>query len=242
VTLEVRGELVGDPFVEMTLGMMRRSGVEVHRAGTKIRVAVEQRYRPREIRIEPDATAASYFLAAAVLTGGEVKVRGLGRDSLQGDLRFADVLADVGAEVSFDAEGVRVVGRELRGVDRDFADISDTFLTAAVLAPFASSPSFIRGIGHTRRQETDRVGAVASELRRLGVDVREHPNALEIHPSIPHGGEVETYDDHRMAMSFALIGLRVPGIRIRNPGCVRKTFPDYFQTLEALSGACEPRA
>jgi 3-phosphoshikimate 1-carboxyvinyltransferase len=234
VTIEVVGTLVGAPFVEMTIGLMARAGVDVERRGSALHVRAGQRYRAGGLAIEPDATAASYFLAAPALVGGEVTVRGLTRDSLQGDVAFADMLAEMGAEVRSSADGIVVRGGELRGVDADFRAISDTFLTAAVLAPFASSPTRIRGIGHTRRQETDRVSAVARELARLGVTVRESEDALEIDPSTPHGGEVETYDDHRIAMSFALIGLRVPGIRIRNPGCVAKTFPGFFTHLESL--------
>ncbi|MGH7821711.1 MAG: 3-phosphoshikimate 1-carboxyvinyltransferase, partial [Candidatus Binatia bacterium] len=237
VRLSIAGERVGEPFVDMTLEMMRRAGAEAERAGSEIRVRAGTRYRAGDVAIEPDATAASYFLASAALLGGEVKVRDLGAASLQGDLEFAAVLGEMGAVVRREPDGISVAGGELRGIDRDFRSISDTFLTAAVLAPFASSPSVIRGIAHTRRQESDRVAAVARELARLGVRVRESPDALEIDPSTPHGGEVETYDDHRMAMSFALIGLRVPGIRIRNPGCVGKTLPDYFQRLESLRAA-----
>ncbi len=234
VGLTVTGNLVGAPFVDMTLALMERHGVLAARSGNRIRVACGQRYRGGEMPIEPDATAASYFLAAAALLGGEVTVPGLGAGSLQGDVAFADVLAEMGAEVRVGATGITVVGRALGGVDRDFRAISDTFLTAAALAPFASSPTRIRGIGHTRRQETDRVSAVARELSRLGVRVEESEDELRIEPSLPHAGEVETYGDHRMAMSFALIGLRVPGIRIRNPRCVEKTFPDFFRHLESL--------
>jgi 3-phosphoshikimate 1-carboxyvinyltransferase len=237
VRLTIVGTPVGAPFVDMTLGLMRRAGVEVDRQGDTISVAPGQRYRSGEATIEPDATAASYFLAAAALVGGEVNVRGIGARSLQGDVAFADVLSRMGAEVRREADGIVVRGRELRGVDFDFRGISDTFLTAAALAPFASSPTRLRGIGHTRRQETDRVSAVARELSRLGVHVRESEDELVIEPSPVHGGEIETYDDHRMAMSFALIGLRVPGIRIRNPGCVDKTFPDFFRCLESLREA-----
>jgi len=237
VRLDITGELVGEPFVDMTLGMMSRAGAEVGRRGREIRVAAGKRYRSGETGIEPDATAASYFLASAALCGGEVRVRGLGADSLQGDVEFVRVLGDMGGAVRFDHDGISVRGGELRGIDRDFRGFSDTFLTAAVLAPFAASPTRIRGIAHTRRQESDRVAAVARELSRLGVHVRESHDALEIEPSTPHGGEVETYGDHRIAMSFALIGLRVPGIRIRNPGCVAKTLPDYFERLESLRGA-----
>jgi 3-phosphoshikimate 1-carboxyvinyltransferase len=237
VRLTIVGVPVGAPFVDMTLGLMRRSGVVAERRGDVIVVAPGQRYRSGESRIEPDATAASYFLAAAALVGGEVRVEGLGSGSLQGDVAFVDVLARMGAEVLRAADRIVVVGKELRGVDYDFRDISDTFLTAAVLAPFAASPTRIRGIGHTRRQETDRVAAVARELSRLGVRVRESEDELLIQPSVVHGGEIDTYDDHRMAMSFSLIGLRVPGIRIRNPRCVAKTFPEFFRCLESLRQA-----
>jgi 3-phosphoshikimate 1-carboxyvinyltransferase len=173
-------------------------------------------------------------MAAAALLGGEVEIRGLGSRSLQGDIGFAQVLAAMGAGVEETPAGIRVRGGALHGGDFDFRAISDTFLTAAAIAPFASSPTRIHGIGHTRRQETDRVSAVARELERLGVSVKEHEDALEIQPSRPHGADVETYEDHRMAMSFALIGLKVPGVRIMNPGCVAKTFPRFFDELEAL--------
>jgi 3-phosphoshikimate 1-carboxyvinyltransferase len=234
VRLDISGALVSAPFVDMTLGLMRRFGVASMRRGNSIGVAAQQRYGGRDVSIEPDATAASYFFAAAALLGGEVTVLSLGRESLQGDVRFLDVLAAMGAEVRFDPDRVTVRGGELRGFDHDFAAISDTFLTAAALAPFASSPSRIRGIAHTRRQETDRVAAVARELKRLGARVKESAGELEIAPSAIHGGVVETYGDHRMAMSFALIGLKIPGIRIRDPRCVEKTFPDFFERLESL--------
>ncbi len=172
----------------MTIGMMRRAGVEVERDGVVIRVRAGQRYRAGTIDVEPDATAASYFLAAAALVGGEVTVPGLGEDSLQGDLAFVDVLREMGATVRFDERGATVAGNaRLRGVDRDFRGISDTFLTAAAIAPFASGPTRIRGIAHTRRQESDRVAAVATELGRIGVRVVEHDDALEIEPASPHG-------------------------------------------------------
>jgi 3-phosphoshikimate 1-carboxyvinyltransferase len=234
VELTIAGELVGAPFVDMTLALMERAGARAERRGTRITVAAGSRYRAHELAIEPDATAASYFLAAAALVGGEVTVRGLHRDSLQGDVAFVDVLAAMGAEACWDAQGVTVRGGELRGVDFDFRGISDTFLTAAVLAPFASSPTTIRGIAHTRRQESDRVAAVARELTRIGAKVRESQGDLVIEPSVVHGTTVDTYADHRMAMSFALVGLKVPGMRIRDPRCVDKTFPDFFERLEGL--------
>jgi 3-phosphoshikimate 1-carboxyvinyltransferase len=236
VVLTITGALVGEPFVDMTIALMRRAGVAVVRSGDEISVASGQRYRSGELAIEPDATAASYFLAAPMLVGGEVRVRGLGRESLQGDLAFTDVLRSIGASVRFDDDGVVVRGGELRGGDFDFRAISDTFLTAAALAPFASSPTRIRGIGHTRRQETDRVAAVARELARLGARVTETSDELAIEPSSLRGGDVNPHGDHRIAMSFALLGLKVPGIRIENPRCVDKTFPDFFERLESLGG------
>jgi 3-phosphoshikimate 1-carboxyvinyltransferase len=235
VQLRVTGGLVGAPFVEMTLRMMEEFGVRAERRDDGILVRAGSRYQARDLAIEPDATAASYFFAAAVLVGGEVTVRRLGRRSLQGDLGFLEVLAQMGARVVLGEESVTVVGDgRLRGIDRDFRGISDTFLTAAALAPFAESPSTIRGIAHTRHQETDRVTAMARELRRLGATVEESAGALRIFPSALRGGEVETYRDHRIAMSLALVGLRIPGIRIRDPGCVAKTFPDYFERLRSL--------
>lgn len=235
VALTVRGGLVGAPFVDMTIDLMRRAGVEVARAGDVFHVRAGQRYAAAPIAVEPDATAASYFFAAAALLGGEVTVPGLGRDSLQGDLGFVDVLAAMGAKVTCDARGTTVAGSgALRGIEHDFRAISDTFLTAAALAPFADRPTTIRGIAHTRHQETDRPAAVATELRRLGVPVVEHEDALVISPAAPQPANVRTYGDHRMAMAFALIGLRVPGIRILDPACVAKTFPGYFASLDKL--------
>ena len=234
VELTIAGDLVGAPFIDMTLALMGRAGARAQRCDAKIVVTAGVPYRAGEFAIEPDATAASYFLGAAALVGGEVTVRGLHRDSLQGDVAFVDVLTAMGAQTRWDARGVTVRGGELRGIDFDFRAISDTFLTAAVLAPFASSPTTIRGIAHTRRQETDRVAAVARELARIGVTVRESHGDLVIEPSVVHGAPVDTYADHRMAMSFALVGLKVPGMRIRDPRCVDKTFPDFFERLERL--------
>ena len=237
VELEVTGDVVGLPFIDMTIGLMADFGVRTERNGNRMRVPAGQRYQGRRLAIEPDATAASYFLAAAALVGGEVRVRNLGRRSVQGDIAFAGVLEAMGAtvDVGDDAITVRGDGR-LRGVDLDFRAISDTFLTAAVLAPFADSPTKIRGIGHTRRQETDRVHAMATELRKAGAVVAEGEESLEIAPGPLHGATIETWDDHRIAMSFALLGLRQPGILIREPGCVAKTFPDFFECFETLRG------
>ncbi|MEA2515762.1 MAG: 3-phosphoshikimate 1-carboxyvinyltransferase, partial [Thermomicrobiales bacterium] len=197
-----------------------------------------QRYRGRAYRIEPDASNASYFFAAAAVTGGRVRVDGLGRGSTQGDLRFVDVLAAMGATVTVADDYVEVIGPPagaLKGVDLDLNAISDTAQTLAAIAPFATGPTTIRGVGHARLKETDRVAALATELRRLGQTVEERPDGLAIHPSPIVAADVQTYDDHRMAMSFAITALRAPGVRILDPGCVAKTFPGFFARLEEVT-------
>ncbi len=236
VTVNVRGKLVAQPYVDMTVGVMGAFGVEVWRDGCRrFHVRCGQRYHPRRYAIEPDASSAHYFLAAAALTGGHVRVVGLGRRSLQGDVAFADLLAAMGADVRWEADAIDVTGPEqLRGIDADLNALSDTAPTLAVLAPFASGPVRLRNIAHVRWQESDRIHAVATELSRLGVSVQELPDGLEVRPSRVTPVAVETYDDHRIAMSFALIGLKVPGVRICDPACVSKTFPDYFERLDAL--------
>jgi 3-phosphoshikimate 1-carboxyvinyltransferase len=242
VTIRIEGELVSAPFVRMTLQMMRQFGVEAEWEEEKARIVVPapQQYRPAEgsiYTVEPDATAASYFFAAAAITGGRVCVRRLNRDSLQGDIRFVDILQQMGCSVRWLSDAVEVTGTGvLHGVDVNMSDISDTFITLAVVAPFADSPTRIRGVEHARYQESNRVSAVATELRRLGVDVEEHIDGLTIYPGTPQGGTVQTYNDHRIAMAFALIGLRVPGIAIADPECVQKTFPDFFEKLQELEG------
>jgi 3-phosphoshikimate 1-carboxyvinyltransferase len=239
--IEVVGELVSRPFVDLTAASMRAFGTDMANEGyRRLVVRPGQSYRARDYVVEPDASAASYFFAAAAITGGRVRIEGLGRGSAQGDLGFVDVLDGMGCQVTRGESYVEVVGpadpTKLRGIDADMRGISDTALTLAAIAPFASGPVAIRGIAHTRLQESDRVAAAVAELRRLGARVDELPDGLVVHPSAErlHGAEVATYDDHRMAMSFALVGLRVPGVRILDPECVSKTFPEYFGTLDRL--------
>ena len=235
-TLQVEGKLVSEPFVAMTVQLMRRFGAAVTEHGRRFSIPPGQRYRAQDLVIEPDATSASYFFAAAAVTGGRVRVPGLGRDSLQGDLAFLHVLERMGCRVEFDAAGVGVQGPStLAGIDVDLAAVSDTAPTLAAIAPFASGPVTIRGIGHTRLQETDRVHAMATELRRLGVPVEEGAGSLRIEPAAPRGATIETYDDHRIAMAFAVTGLRTPGISIADPGCTAKTFPDFFARFAKLT-------
>ncbi len=247
LSLRIRGKL--RPFyVEITTRMMEQWGVAVRAEPGQLPAAAPaylvrcgQRYRPQQdYRIEPDASSASYFFAAAALTGGSVRVPGLGADSLQGDVRFAtEVLAEMGCDVGEGPGGLTVRGPangRLRGVTRDMSAISDTSLTLAALAPFADSPTTVTNIAHTRLQECDRIAAVCAELTRLGVRVEERQDGFTIHPAETiRPACVQTYGDHRVAMSFALLGLRAEGIEIEDPGCVAKTFPGYWQQLEALA-------
>lgn len=235
VDIEVSGPLVTPPYVDMTLGVMRAFGVNVVREGYRLFSVIPAHYAGRRYDVEPDASSAQYFLAAAALCGGRVRVPGLGRDSLQGDVGFVALLERMGARVTRGADFIEVYGGgELDGLEADMNAISDTAPTLAVLAPFARRPVTIRNIAHVRLQESDRLRAVATELRRLGVRVRELDDGLIIEPSRIRAAVVDTYDDHRLAMSFALIGLRVAGIGIRDPQCVAKTFPDFFTRLEEL--------
>jgi len=236
LTVRVEGELVSRPYIRITTAIMRDFGATIIEQADSYLIAPGV-YRARDYAIEPDATAASYFYAAAALTGGTVRVAGLGRGAVQGDLAFVDVLERMGCVIERGDDAISVRGpAQLRGIDVDMGDISDTAQTLAALAPFASGPVTMRGLAHARLKETDRVAAVVTELRRLGATVEECPDGMTIQPGPLHGGTVATYDDHRMAMSFALVGLRVPGIRIADPGCVAKTFPDFFARFAAMRG------
>ena len=232
-------EMVGEfktEYIDITMAVMQAFGIEVkHDEYRRFRIAGGQCYTPRTYAIEPDASNASYFFAAAALTGGRVRVADIAADSAQGDIHFVDVLEEMGCTVNCYARGVEVIGpNQLRGIDVDMKAISDTSLTLAAISPFAKDPVRIRNIEHTRWQETDRIHAMVTELRKLGVPVVEYQDGLEISPSPITPAAIDTYHDHRVAMAFSLIGLKVPGIRINDPDCVRKTFPDYFQVLQRL--------
>jgi 3-phosphoshikimate 1-carboxyvinyltransferase len=231
----VDGPLVSRPYVDMTADVMRAFGARVSPSAGGW-VVEPGGYRPTDYRVEPDASAASYFFAAAAICGGRVTVEGLGRDARQGDVRFVEVLERMGCRVIRRDDATTVEGSSpLAGVDVDMADISDTAQTLAAVAVFASGPTRVRGIGFIRAKETDRVGNVVHELRRCGIDAREEPDGFLIHPGTLKPARVETYDDHRMAMSFALLGLRAPGIEIADPGCVAKTFPGFWDALAGLA-------
>jgi len=239
VELVVVHGLNSRPFVDLTLGVMADFGVTVERDGYDHFSITPQRYRsPGTYAIESDASAASYFFAAPAICGGAVRVLNASLRSSQGDIAFLGVLADMGCAVTEGDHWIEVEARPespLRGVDVDLRDLPDTAQTLAALAPFAVSPTTIRGIASARVKETDRVAATCAELRRLGVTVEEYPDGLKIYPCQNiQPATIHTYNDHRMAMAFALIGLRVPGVVIENPGCVSKTFPRYFEVIESL--------
>ena len=236
--IEVQGELISKPYVEITLNVMKRFGVEVKRTGWRYFDVPAGGYRsPGQVHVEGDASSASYFLAAGALGGGPVRVEGVGRDSIQGDIRFTEVLERMGAKVSFGPDWVEASGaRPLRAIDLDLNHIPDAAMTAAVLALFADGPSTIRNVASWRVKETDRLAAMATELRKLGADVEEGPSFLKIAPprSLKGGVRVDTYDDHRMAMSFALAALGGVPVTINDPQCVAKTFPAFFDAWAKL--------
>lgn len=234
VEVAVDGPLVSRPYIDMTLDMMRQFGARVDEPRPNRFAIAATGYRGREYEIEPDASAASYFFGVAAVTGGRVTVQGLNRDALQGDVEFVDALVQMGCTAEWGSDSIALTGGRLRGVDIDMNAISDTAQTLACVAVFANGPTTIRNVAHMRLKETDRVRAVVTELRRLGVRADEHEDGLTIHPGPVSPGTVATYDDHRMAMSFSLIGLRAPGIRIADPKCTSKTYPEYFSDLDHL--------
>lgn len=236
IEIEIVGRLK-TPYIDITVSVMEAFGANVsHDNYQFFRIEGGQQYQPREYPIEPDASTASYFFAAAAITGGRVRVTNLSMDSAQGDVHFVDVLEQMGCQVNHYDDGIELMGPDrLKGVDLDMKAISDTSLTLAAIAPFANSKVVIRNIEHTRYQETDRIHAMVTELRKLGVHVVEHLDGVEILPARITPAEVDTYGDHRVAMSFSLIGLKVPGIRIKNPDCVSKTFPNFFDVLATLT-------
>ncbi len=238
--LVLDGPLVSEPYVRMTEEMMRTWGaVWAHDSATRtytFGADAAASYRgPDEYAIEPDASAASYFWAMAAITRGRITVSGLTRRSLQGDVRFVDVLEQMGCRVEECSAGITVHGGSLRGIDVDMNDISDTVMTLGAVACFAEGPTTIRNVGHIRHKETDRIAALAIELRKLGATVEEWADGLTIAPGPLRGCAVDTYNDHRMAMSLALVGLKISGVVIRNPGCVAKTYPGFWNDLDRVA-------
>lgn len=228
-------DLVSAPYVEITVAMMERFGVLVDRDGDTFRVP-PRAYAATDYLIEPDASTASYFLAAAALTGRVVTIPGLGARSLQGDLKFTDVLRRMGASVELAGDSVTVSGNggRLHGVTVNMRDISDTMPTLAAISPFADGPVRIEDVYNTRVKECDRLEACAQNLTAMGVPVRTGRDWIEIHPAEPRPAHVACHGDHRIAMSFSITALKTPGITLDDPGCVKKTYPDFHDALAAL--------
>ncbi|MBN8582685.1 MAG: 3-phosphoshikimate 1-carboxyvinyltransferase [Anaerolineae bacterium] len=237
IEVELTTDLNSKPYVDMTIAIMKDFGVEIQRDDySRFTIHPSSFFPLSSYAIESDASAASYFFAAPSICGGTVKVENISRKSVQGDIAFLDVLKQMGCEVEETNNSITVHGpSSIVGIDVDMRDIPDTAQTLAAVAPFASSPTRIRGIASARVKETDRVHATCVELDRLGVRVEEHEDGMTIYPvEKMRSASIQTYNDHRMAMAFSLIGLRFDGVTIENPSCVSKTFPNYFEVLETL--------
>ena len=238
--LELTGTLVSTPYLEMTRNIIESFGGTCEARENNLWHILPTGYAARDFEVEPDASAASYFAAAAAITGGTVTLDGLCHTSIQGDINFCEVLEQMGCVVTWSSDAssnpsVTIEGRPLQGIDIDMNAISDTVMTLAVVALFAKGPTIIRNVEHIRDKETDRIRDLACELRRLGAGVQEHPDGLTIHPAPLQPARIETYDDHRMAMSLSLVGLRSEGVCITNPACVGKTFPSYWTVFENIA-------
>ena len=238
ISIQPVGRETSKTYIDITIKMMEQFGIHVKRTkkGTYI-VDAGQSYVSKKYSIEPDVSGSCYFYAAAALTGGSVLVKDVFYSSMQGDIKFLDVLQKIGCTVNETGEGILLKGANhgiYTGIDVDMNDCSDQVITLAVLAPFASSPTIIRNIQHIKYQETNRIRAVLTELTKMEIKCGETADGIIIYPGTPQPSTVKTYDDHRMAMAFALIGLRVEGIRIENPSCTSKTFENYFEKFARL--------
>lgn len=232
----VEGDMVSRPYIDMTADAMAAFGVTLHHSRyRRLTVVPDQRYRATTYLVEPDASAASYFFALAAVTGGSITVERLPASTRQGDIAFLDILEQMGCRVERSPGSIMVHGpQQLDGIDVDMNAISDTVMSLAAIAPFATGPVTIRNIAHIRLKETDRIAAVANELRRLGIQVDERDDSLTIFPGDVQSAVIQTYDDHRIAMSFAITGLKAGGIAIADPCCVTKTVPRFWEILDGL--------
>lgn len=238
--IHITSEKKDGSYIRITRHMMEEFGVKTIFDGQDYIVPANAAYDKSQYIVEPDMSAACYFYAAAAITGGKALVRNVHMNNTQGDLKFLEVLKQLGCQVEEEAEGIAVTGPakgELKGISLNMNDFSDQTMTLAVIAPFCQEKVRIEGIGHIRLQESDRLHGIAAELTRLGVTCEEEESAITIYPGMPTAGVVETYEDHRMAMAFSLIGLLVEGIVIDNPMCCRKTFENYFEILDKLCQA-----
>ena len=237
VELVVEGELVSKPYVDMTAAVMRSFGCAIEQTSNDhYKINAPRNYLGCDYAIEPDASAASYFFAAAAITGGRARVEGLTRGALQGDIGFVEVLKKMGSKVDYGPDWIEVSGYAHTGIDIDMNSVSDTVQTLSAVALFANGPTRIRGVAHNRHKETDRIGDLATELRKLGAVVEEFEDGMQISPAPLRPATLETYHDHRMAMSLSLVGLRQSGVWILNPRCTEKTYPNYFEDIGKFVG------
>jgi 3-phosphoshikimate 1-carboxyvinyltransferase len=235
VNVEVTGSLASKPYVDITRDVMSAFGVEVKNQGHQsFFIRAGQRYLPQEYRIEGDASSASYFFSAAAVCRERVRVENLNPATIQGDIGFLEILERMGCRVTRGDDWIEVSGKELRGINVDMNGMPDLVPTLAVTAAFAQGKTVIKNIGHLRLKESDRIHTLAVELSKMGVRVREREDGLEIEGGNPRGAEIETYTDHRMAMSFAIAGLAVSGVKIKGERCVDKSFPGFWEVLQKL--------
>lgn len=237
--LTIVDDLLSKPYVDMTVAALRQCHVEVERKDYSwFRVAAGQRYAGGDIVVEPDASGMSYFLAAAAVLGGKVRIPGIGIESVQGDVGLVHALVEMGCHASVQLNGITLEGGNLRGIAIDMNNMPDVVPTLAVVAAYATGRTHITGIGNLRLKECDRIDAVSTELRKMGVTVHTTADTMTIEGGVPpHGATINTYDDHRIAMSFAIAGLRTPGVIICDPGCVAKSFPTFWHKLDGLRRA-----
>lgn len=238
IEFDVVGDLVSKPYVDMTIAAIRQSGIEVGREDySAFSVQGGQRYRGGEVTVEPDASGMSYFLAAAAVLGGRITIPGIGLDSVQGDVGLVKALTDMGCASPAGPDGITLEGGSLFGIDIDMTNMPDVVPTLAVVAAYARGRTHITGIGNLRFKECDRIAAVSTELGKMGVTVDTTEDTMTIHGDTePKGAVIDTYDDHRIAMAFAIAGLRTPGVVIRHPACVTKSFPDFWDRFASLRG------
>jgi len=233
--IDITGELVSRPYVDLTLEVLSDFGISYYREGYRyFQLPGGQCYLPQDYAIEADASSASYFWAAAALTSGRVTITNLSLESSQGDAAFPEVLGRMGCAIESTPAGLTVQGGPLRGVEVNMATMPDLVPTLAVLAAFAAGDTVITGVAHLRHKESDRLQAVAAELARLGIEARETADGLVIRGGTPKGAVIQTYNDHRIAMSFAVAGLKTPGVSITDPDCVAKSFPDFWEFFHRL--------
>jgi 3-phosphoshikimate 1-carboxyvinyltransferase len=236
--IALKGPVASRPYVDLTLDLMRAfGGPEMDESADRFRIPGGSGYRATELKVEADASSAAALLASAAVSAGQVTVTGISRNTRQPDGRFPDLLAQMGCQVRWEGEVVDLAGGPLSGIRADLSECPDLAPVLTAVALFAAGPTRIHGAPHLRLKESDRIGDLAGELRKLGAVIDEHPDGLTVHPGPLHGSRLDPHRDHRLAMAFALVGLVVDGVEIENPGCVGKSFPGFFDALDSLEAA-----